>query len=94
MEIRSLPVRLGVERAAIVACAFMTAPQLVVVALLLLWGAVVAAVIVAVLLAAQLLLMVRLLRQPRALAPWYNATGTTLYVLGMLASAIAIGHGG
>jgi chlorophyll synthase len=94
MEIRSLPVRLGVERAAIVACAFMTAPQLVVVALLLRWGAVVAAVIVAVLLAAQLLLMVRLLRQPRALAPWYNATGTTLYVLGMLASAIAIGHGG
>jgi chlorophyll synthase len=46
-----------------------------------------------VLLLTQVALMSRLLRQPRARAPWYNATGTTLYVLGMLASAIAIGHG-
>ena len=28
--------------------------------------------------------MLRLLRDPRRHAPWYNATGTTLYVLGML----------
>jgi chlorophyll synthase len=38
----------------------------------------------------QLLLMRRLLRQPRELAPWYNATGVTLYVLGMLVSAFAL----
>ena len=34
--------------------------------------------------------MVRLLQAPRERAPWYNATGTTLYVLGMLASAFAL----
>ncbi len=39
----------------------------------------------------QLLLMVRLLRDPRRFAPWYNATGTTLYVLGMMVSAVGLG---
>jgi len=39
----------------------------------------------------QLFLMRRLLRDPRKNAPWYNATGTTLYVLGMLVSAFAVG---
>jgi chlorophyll synthase len=34
--------------------------------------------------------MVKLLGDPRARAPWYNATGITLYVLGMLASAFAL----
>jgi chlorophyll synthase len=43
-----------------------------------------------VLLATQLLLMRRLLRDPRQLAPWYNGTGITLYVLGMLLSAFAL----
>ena len=38
MGIDSLPVLLGVERAARVACLFMAVPQLVVVALLLAWG--------------------------------------------------------
>jgi chlorophyll synthase len=36
--------------------------------------------------------MARLLRDPRKYAPWYNATGTSLYVLGMLVSGFAIGH--
>ena len=45
---------------------------------------------VAALLAVQLVLMVRVLENPRAYAAWYNATGTTLYVLGMLASAVAL----
>ena len=45
---------------------------------------------VVVLLAAQLLLMLRLLDDPRARAPWYNATGTSLYVLGMLVTAFAL----
>ncbi len=34
--------------------------------------------------------MVRLLRDPREFAPWYNATGTSLYVLGMLIAAFAV----
>jgi chlorophyll synthase len=31
-----------------------------------------------------------LLENPRERAPWYNATGITLYVLGMLVSAFAV----
>lgn len=92
MGIGSLPAKLGVARAARVACAFMAAPQIAVIAAMWLWGFAYAAAAIAALLAAQCALMVRLLRAPKALAPWYNATGTTLYVLGMLVCAIAIGH--
>lgn len=88
--IGSLPVRLGPARAARVACAAMAAPQAVVIALLLQWGAAWQSATVLLLLLAQLVLMVRLLRDPRALAPWYNATGVTLYVLGMLVCAFAL----
>jgi chlorophyll synthase len=45
---------------------------------------------VGALLGAQLLLMRRLLDDPRARAPWYNGTGVTLYVAGMLVSAFAL----
>ncbi len=88
--IGSLPVRLGPGRAARVACAAMAAPQAAVAALLLGWGAPWQAGAVLLLLLAQLALMARLLRDPRALAPWYNATGVTLYVLGMLVCAFAL----
>ena len=88
--IRSLPVILGVDRAAGLACAAMALPQAVVIALLLAWGAPLYAACVVLLLAAQLVLMPRLLRAPRANAPWYQATGTTLYVLGMLVTAFAL----
>ena len=86
----SLPVLLGIEGAANAACIAMAIPQLFVVALLLTWGFVTFAFVVALLLMAQLLLMVRLMRDPRAYAPWYNATGTTLYVIGMLITAFAL----
>jgi chlorophyll synthase len=91
MGVDSLPVLLGPDRAAKLACAVMLAPQPVVVALLLLWGAPIAAGVILLLIAAQVLLMRRLLTDPHRLAPWYNATGTSLYVLGMLAAAIAAG---
>lgn len=90
MGIRSLPVQLGVTAACRLACVVMAVPQVAVVALLLIWGAPYYAAVVAALLALQLVLMGRLLRDPAARAPWYNATGTTLYVLGMLASAFAV----
>lgn len=89
--LRSLPVVLGVGPAARLACAVMAAPQFVVVALLASWGHMVVAATVAALLAGQIILMRRLLRDPRKHTPWYNATGTTLYVLGMLASAFGLG---
>ncbi len=88
--INSLPAELGAEPAAWLACVFMAAPQAVVVTLLAVWGFAVHAGIVAALLTAQLVLMAKLLADPRGRAPWYNATGTSLFVLGMLASAFAV----
>ncbi|MES2713810.1 MAG: chlorophyll synthase ChlG [Pseudomonadota bacterium] len=90
MGLGSLPARLGAERAALVACAMMAAPQPVVIALLLAWGQAWAAALILVTLVAQLVCMRRMLRDPKALAPWYNATGVSLYVLGMLATAFAL----
>ena len=88
--VRSLPATLGPERAARIACWVMAVPQAAVVALLLRWGADWAAAAVALSLGLQILLMRRLLRDPAGLAPWYNATGVTLYVLGMLVSAFGV----
>ncbi len=90
MGIASLPVQLGAEQAALVACWMMAGPQVVVVAKLYDWGQTWHAIAVAGMLVAQLLLMRRLLKRPRELAPWYNATGITLYVGGMLISAFAL----
>lgn len=94
MGIRSLPAMLGVDRAARLACFVMAAPQAVVIALLLRWGYPIHAAVVAALVGAQLLAMKRLLAAPRERAAWYNASGTTLYVLGMLVCAFALRFGG
>jgi chlorophyll synthase len=90
MGIGSLPVRLGSARAGRVACVVMAVPQIVVIALLLHWNRPWHACIVAALLAAQLLFMRRMLGNPRELAPWYNGTGVSVYVLGMLVTAFAL----
>ncbi len=89
-NVRSLPVILGERRAALLACYTMALPQLVVALLLSHWGATASAVLVIVSIAAQFLLMQRLLSNPAKFAPFYNATGTSLYVLGMLASAFGL----
>ena len=89
MGIGSLPVRLGAERAARFACLVMALPQGLVIALLLGWDRVWYAGVITLFLLTQLYLMTILLRAPRANAPWYNATGISLYVLGMLVSAFA-----
>jgi chlorophyll synthase len=90
MGIASLPARLGVDRAARVACVFMAVPQFVVIGLLLFWARPFHAAAVVVLLALQMILMVSLVERPRERAPWYNATGILLYVIGMLVSAFAV----
>jgi chlorophyll/bacteriochlorophyll a synthase len=90
MGVRSLPVQLGVEGAVRLACVVMALPQAVVILLLLQWGRPLHAVAVAALLVGQFALMARLLKDPRGQAAFYNATGTTLYVLGMLVSAFAL----
>jgi chlorophyll synthase len=90
MGILSLPVQLGVQKAVRLACVVMALPQLAVIAYLFSWSRPYHAIAVAALLLGQLALMARLLKSPRERASWYNATGTTLYVLGMLVSAFAL----
>jgi chlorophyll synthase len=90
MGIRSLPAMLGTDRAALLACWVMGVPQFVVVLLLAHWDRPLSAAAVALLLTAQYGLMTSLLQSPREKAPWYNATGTSLYVIGMLITAFAL----
>jgi chlorophyll/bacteriochlorophyll a synthase len=68
----------------------MAVPQIAVVALLMSWQRPFYAAVVAVLLLAQLFLMVHFLKSPRQRAPWYNGTGISCYVVGMLISAFAL----
>lgn len=88
--IRSLPVALGEAAAARLACAVMALPQIGVVALLIGFGRPGHAAAIAALLAVQVVLMGRLIADPRGQAARYNATGTSLYVLGMLVAALAL----
>lgn len=88
--VNSLPVVLGPERAARLACWVMALPQVVVIALLLYWGRDSHAAAIFALLIGQGLAMRILLRDPKARAPWYNGAGVTLYVSGMMIAAFAI----
>jgi len=90
MGLASLPVQLGVDKAARLACWVMAVPQVAVIGMLLIWGRPYHAAAVVLLLAMQMVLMVSLVERPRERAPWYNATGTSLYVSGMLVSAFAV----
>ncbi len=91
MGINSLPVTMGVDKAARFACIVMIVPQLIVVGLLMRWGLPWHAAIVGLFVATQGAAMARLVRDPKRFAPWYNATGVSLYVFGMLAAAFGVG---
>ena len=94
MGIHSLPVLLGRQGAARCACLVMALPQAIVVGLLLAWGQPLHASLITLLLGAQLVLMLRFLEAPARSAVWYSGFGVPLYVLGMLASALAVSvHG-
>lgn len=93
MGIGSLPVQLGEAAAARLACIVMAVPQIIVAAMLISWGKPVHAALIAASIALQVICMARLLKDPKKFAPWYNATGVTLYVLGMLAAAFAVRGG-
>jgi chlorophyll/bacteriochlorophyll a synthase len=88
--VRTLPVQLGAERAALVACGVMVVAQVLVMACLIYWDRTLYAVAIGVLLAVQVQLMRRLLENPAVHAPWYNATGIGLFVSGMMISAVAV----
>jgi chlorophyll synthase len=90
MGVNSLPVTLGPRRAALVACWGMALPQGIVILLLASWGKPYHAAAITVLLVLQGAAMRVLLRDPRGKAPWYNGTGVTLYVSGMMIAAFAL----
>ncbi|MES2968096.1 MAG: chlorophyll synthase ChlG [Pseudomonadota bacterium] len=88
--VRSLPVVLGPEVAARIACTVMALAQALVIALLLIWGRPYHALGVTLVLLVQLAAMRVLFRDPKGKAPWYNGTGVVLYVTGMMISAFAL----
>lgn len=90
MGVRSLPVQLGVQRAARVACWFMVVPQVVVVLLLIHWGQPVHAVAVLLLIGLQLVLMDHFLDRAKERAYWYSGFGVPVFVAGMMVSAFAL----
>ncbi len=88
--VRSLPVTLGPDVAARVACTVMGLAQALVVALLLVWGRPWYALAVTLLLLGQIRAMKTLLADPKGKAPWYQATGIGMYVSGMMITAFAL----
>jgi chlorophyll synthase len=90
MGIRSLPVQLGEQRAARVACWTMALSQVGVIALLLVWGQTAHALGIVALLVAQGVLMRRFLADVRGKALWYSGFGVPLFVAGMMVSAFAL----
>jgi chlorophyll synthase len=90
MGVRSLPVQLGVQNAARVACAVMLLSQLGVVLLLLSWGQQWHAAAIALLVVMQLVMMRRFLASVTARALWYSGFGVPLFVAGMMVSAVAL----
>ncbi len=90
MGVNSLPVTLGPETAAKVACIVMIVPQIFVLLALAHWGQSTHAALILALVLGQIWAMSVLLRDPKAKAPWYNATGVLMYVSGMMVSAFAL----
>jgi chlorophyll synthase len=86
----SLPVTLGPDRAARVACWGMALPQVVVAGLLAYWDRPFHAAVIFALVGLQSLAMRRLLRDPERHAPWFNGTGVLMSVVGMMAAALAL----
>ena len=90
MGLRSLPVMVGPDRAAKIACVVMVVPQAIVIALLWIWGAPLHALGVLVMLGIQLSAMRVLLRDPEGKTPWYQGMGILFYISGMMIAAFAL----
>lgn len=88
--VNSLPVTLGPNKAARVACLVMAFPQIIVIVSLLAWNKPLHAMGVVAVLIGQLLAMRVMLADPKTRAPWYNGTGVLLYVSGMMITAFAL----
>ena len=90
MGIASLPVQLGVDRAARTACWVMGVPQVAVIIALIIWGQPWHAVAIVALLAAQIKLMKNFIAAPVERALMFSGFGVPLLVAGMMVSAFAL----
>ena len=90
MGVRSLPVQLGEQPAAVVACWTMGLPQVVVILLLFAWGKPAHGLAVFGLLVLQLFMMDYFLASVSKRALWYSGFGVPLFVAGMMVSAFAL----
>lgn len=90
MNVRSLPVQLGVDGAARLASIVMAVPQAIVIALLFAWDKPAHALAVGVILLIQIGLMIRFLQNPLERATWFSGLGVSVYVTGMMISAFAV----
>jgi len=90
MGVRSLPVQLGVQRAASLACWTMALPQVVVIGMLFYWGTSIHALAVVALLIGQIVLMRWFMKSPSERALYYSGFGVPIYVSGMMVSAFAL----
>ncbi len=95
MGVNSLPVTLGPRRAALVAAWVMAIPQFIVILLMFHWDRPWFGFFISASLLAQIAAMQVLMQNPKERAPWYNATGVSLYVSGMMIAAFGLrGLGG
>ena len=90
MGILSLPVKLGVKRAAQSSCFTMLVPQILVLLLLLSWNTFVHAGLLFLMILVQLFLMKVFLSDPLKKALFYSAVGIPVFVSGMMVSAFAL----
>ena len=90
LGVRTLPVQLGADGAARVACWVMAVPQVVVIAIMTLLGHPWHALAVVGLLVVQAGLMVRFLKDPVKHARWYSGFGVPFFVAGMMVCAVAL----
>lgn len=88
--LKSLPVTLGPDRAARVACWIMAVPQVIVIGLLTYWDKPFHALGVVAMLAVQVAAMRVLLRDPEGKTPWYQGMGILFYISGMMIAAVAL----
>ncbi|MGC6391385.1 MAG: chlorophyll synthase ChlG [Alphaproteobacteria bacterium] len=88
--VQSLPVMLGPDKAALVACGVILIAQVTVMLLLFGWGHHIIGIIIIALLAPQIWAMRLLLKDPKGKAPWFNGPGVIPYILGMMVTAWAL----
>lgn len=90
MGVKTIPVMYGAWAAAWLAVLTMNVAQLFVIMTFIVWDRWLIALIIGALFVAQLPLQRKLIADPRGKAIFYNASGTTLFVWGMLAAAIGL----